>query len=65
MPSQLGRAVATERYGVVVFTEISGELADASELAAFYRQLIEANADHFANFLGRVNGHGVRQRFCG
>ncbi|TKB32035.1 MAG: hypothetical protein E5W69_00675 [Mesorhizobium sp.] len=38
--------MATEQYGIVVFTEISGELVDASELAAFYPHLIEANVDH-------------------
>lgn len=37
----LGRAVATVQYDVVVFTGISGELADPSELAPFYPQSME------------------------
>lgn len=43
---RLGLTVATEQYGIVVFTDISGELVDASELAAFYPHLIEADVDH-------------------
>ncbi|RUU06537.1 hypothetical protein EOD23_13405 [Mesorhizobium sp. USDA-HM6] len=34
----LGRAVATQQYGIVVFIGISGELADVPELSAFYPQ---------------------------
>ncbi|WP_413468490.1 hypothetical protein [Mesorhizobium muleiense] len=32
----MGRPVATEQYGVVVFTDVSGELVEPSVLAAFY-----------------------------
>ncbi|MFC3321578.1 hypothetical protein [Mesorhizobium cantuariense] len=32
----VGRAVATEQYGVVVFAEVSGELVEPSELSAVY-----------------------------
>ncbi|TIS49846.1 hypothetical protein [Mesorhizobium sp.] len=42
----LGRPVATAQYGIIVFTEISGELADVSELAEFYPQLTGAAVDH-------------------
>lgn len=41
----LGRAVATEQYGIVVFTEISGELVEVSDAAAFYPHAIPANGD--------------------
>ncbi|MDX8449931.1 hypothetical protein [Mesorhizobium captivum] len=42
----LGRAVATQQYGIVVFTGIAGELADAPELSAFYPQLTDAAVEH-------------------
>ncbi|MER8383678.1 hypothetical protein NKH05_31455 [Mesorhizobium sp. M1399] len=41
----LGRAVATEQYGIVVFTEISGELVELSDVAAFYPRAMPANGD--------------------
>lgn len=41
-----GRAVATQQYGIVVFTGISGELADDPELSAFYPQLTDTAVDH-------------------
>ncbi|WP_352841240.1 hypothetical protein [Mesorhizobium sp. M0933] len=41
----LGRAVATEQYGTVVFTEISGELVELSDAAAFYSHGLPANGD--------------------
>ncbi|RUW85408.1 hypothetical protein [Mesorhizobium sp. M1E.F.Ca.ET.063.01.1.1] len=40
-----GRAVATQQYGIVVFTGISGKLADAPELSAFYPQMTDAAVD--------------------
>ncbi|TGQ28826.1 hypothetical protein [Mesorhizobium sp. M00.F.Ca.ET.216.01.1.1] len=42
----LGRAVATEQYGIVVFREISGEVADAADSAMFYPHLMEATVDY-------------------
>ncbi|TGQ29439.1 hypothetical protein [Mesorhizobium sp. M00.F.Ca.ET.216.01.1.1] len=42
----LGRAVATEQYGIVVFTELSGELVEPSALPAFYPHAVRADVDY-------------------
>lgn len=41
----LGRAVATEQYGIVVFTEFSGELVELSDAVAFYPHALPASGD--------------------
>ncbi|WP_292576717.1 hypothetical protein [Mesorhizobium sp.] len=41
----MGRPVATEHYGVVVFTESSGELVEPSVLTAFYPHAMQADFD--------------------
>ncbi|ESY73879.1 hypothetical protein NKH57_29700 [Mesorhizobium sp. M1050] len=41
----LGRAVATMQYGIVVFTEISGELVELSDAATFYPHAMPATGD--------------------
>jgi hypothetical protein len=42
----LDRPVATERYGIVVFTNISGEFVEPSVLAAFYPHAARADVDY-------------------
>ncbi|AZO41436.1 hypothetical protein EJ076_10005 [Mesorhizobium sp. M7D.F.Ca.US.005.01.1.1] len=41
----LGRAVATEQYGIVVFSEFAGELVELSDAAAFYPHALPASGD--------------------
>ncbi|WP_419694823.1 hypothetical protein ACN2CC_31860 [Mesorhizobium muleiense] len=41
----MGRPVATEQYGVVVFTDVSGEVAEPSVLTAFYPHAMRADFD--------------------
>ncbi|MER8464809.1 hypothetical protein [Mesorhizobium sp. M1396] len=41
----LGRVVATVQYGIVVFTEISGELVELSDAATFYPHAVPASGD--------------------
>ncbi|WP_287174775.1 hypothetical protein [Mesorhizobium sp.] len=42
----MGRPVATEQYGVVVFTDVSGELVEPSVLAAFYPHARRTDIDY-------------------
>jgi hypothetical protein len=41
----MGRAVATEQYDIVVFTDVSGELVEHSALTAFYPHATRADFD--------------------
>jgi hypothetical protein len=43
---RLGRAVATEQYGIVVFIEVSGELVELSDLTAIYPHAVRADIDY-------------------
>lgn len=42
----MGRAVATEQYGVVVFTDVPGELVEPSVVTAFYPHAMRADVDY-------------------
>jgi hypothetical protein len=42
----MGRPVATEQYGVVVFTDVSGEVAEPPVLAAFYPHATRTDIDY-------------------
>ncbi|RVD42821.1 hypothetical protein EN742_06610 [Mesorhizobium sp. M4A.F.Ca.ET.020.02.1.1] len=42
----VGKPVATEQYGIVVFNEVSGELVEARDLTASYPNAACANADY-------------------
>jgi hypothetical protein len=42
----LGRGVATEQYGIVVFTEVSGELVELLDLTDLYPNAMRANVDY-------------------
>ncbi|BCG96809.1 hypothetical protein MesoLj131a_56730 [Mesorhizobium sp. 131-2-1] len=42
----LGRPVATEQYGIVVFSEVSGELVEPLELTALYPNAMRKDGDY-------------------